>query len=237
MAFIVYDAKEIGFERSLTIDKYGRIYMSAGLARDLGAQGLPFKAHIAYDPDTDSIGIARPGTVSGVDSVDPVTFDGKRRYASLRKFLRKHHIAVENDGPPKTYVFITKRNGWYEFRPIEKEFPPNIVAMFRLRNHASAVDIYLNIRKSNERTFLRPSRALLKKLASTHVKVSMSNDNIYVKSASENEEGAILITKDGLIAITKLANENDIKRGYYSLEGEINGRYVFRHMAKELFSA
>ncbi|MCP1354643.1 hypothetical protein [Aneurinibacillus migulanus] len=122
MAFIVFDAREAhGSEKTLTVDKYGRIYMSIGLARDLGSEGLPFKAHIAYDPDTDSIGIARPGTVSGVEKVEPVVFDGMRRYASLRTFLRKHSIMLEPDSKPMKWVFVQKRNNWYEFRPLAKE--------------------------------------------------------------------------------------------------------------------
>jgi hypothetical protein len=119
MAFIIYNPANSNGDKSITLDKFGRIYMSAGLRDDLGAKGVPFKAHLAYDPDTDTIGIARPGTVAGADNVEPITFDAKRSYASVRPFLHKHKL-MPSETPIK-YVFTERKNGWYSFRLAEKE--------------------------------------------------------------------------------------------------------------------
>lgn len=119
MAFIIYNPQDEYGDKSVTIDKFGRIYLSSGMSKDLGAKGLPFKAHLAFDPDTDTIGIARSGTVAGTDDIAPVTFDAKRSYASVRPFLNKHKLKPE--GKPNKYVFTEKKNGWYCFRLAKKE--------------------------------------------------------------------------------------------------------------------
>jgi hypothetical protein len=118
MAFIIYNPAESTAERYITVDKFGRIYMSAKLRDDLGAKGIPFKAHVAYDPDEQIIGIARPGTVTGTDNIEPITFDAKRSYASVRRFLNKHNLMP---GDSKVYVFTEKKNNWYCFRDKAKE--------------------------------------------------------------------------------------------------------------------
>lgn len=109
-----------GGDKYVTVDKFGRLYMSSDLATDLGCKGLPFQAHVAYDATSDSLGLARPGTVNVTGSYAPATFDGKRRYASLRKFLGQFGL-VTSDMEPIKYVFIEKSNGWYVFRPADKE--------------------------------------------------------------------------------------------------------------------
>lgn len=119
MAFIIYNPDNSTGDKSITLDKFGRIYMSAALREDLGAKGVPFKCHLAFDPETDTIGIARPGTVAGTDDVAPVTFDAKRSYASVRPFLHKHKLMPTDK--PRIYVFTERKNGWYTFRKAEKE--------------------------------------------------------------------------------------------------------------------
>ncbi len=118
MAFIAYNFRSGDDLPALTVDHFGRLYMNAALRKTLGVvKDMPFKAHIAFDPDTGNIGLARPGEVNVGDNVAPATFDRKRYYAGVRGFMRKHKPKLGK------YVYIERQNNWYAFRHQETETP------------------------------------------------------------------------------------------------------------------
>ncbi|WP_025846533.1 hypothetical protein [Brevibacillus agri] len=119
MPFIPYSFRVGDDLPAITLDHFGRLYMNAALRKKFGVvKGTPFKAHIAYDPDTGNIGLARPGEVRVSDDVIPATFDRNRYYAVARGFMRKHKPKLGK------YVYIERQNNWYAFRHQETEAPP-----------------------------------------------------------------------------------------------------------------
>lgn len=125
MAFIAYSFRSGDDLPALTLDKFGRLQMNAALRKKLGViKDMPFKAHIAFDPDTGNIGLARPGEVSVADNVAPATFDKSRYYATARGFMSRHQPKLGK------YVYIERQNNWYAFRHQETEAPtkhPDVV--------------------------------------------------------------------------------------------------------------
>ncbi|WP_232696155.1 hypothetical protein [Brevibacillus daliensis] len=119
MSFIAHNFKEPpATEAFVTVDKFNRLMLSAGLCKKLGiVDGAPFKCHIGYDEANGNIGIARPGEISVDDNVTPATFDGKRHYAGTAVFIRKHNLKLGR------YMYIERANGWYAFRHEEDESP------------------------------------------------------------------------------------------------------------------
>ncbi|EMT54739.1 hypothetical protein I532_04005 [Brevibacillus borstelensis AK1] len=124
MPFIVYNFRSGDDLPAITVDHFGRLYMNSALRKKLGVvKGAPFKAHIAYDPDTGNIGLARPGEVSVGDEVVPATFDRNRYYATVRGFMRRFSPKLGK------YVYIERQNNWYAFRHQETEAPPTFTEM------------------------------------------------------------------------------------------------------------
>lgn len=118
MPFIPYNFRVGDDLPAITVDKFGRLYLNATMRSKFGvAAGMPFKCHVAYDPDTGNIGIARPGEVNVGDDVSPASFDGKRYYASVRGFIRKYGVKLGK------YVYIERQNNWYAFRYSETDAP------------------------------------------------------------------------------------------------------------------
>lgn len=120
MPFIAYNFRAGDGLPAITVDKFGRLYLNAIMREKLGVpEGAPFKCHVAFDPDTGNIGIARPGEVNVGDEVSPATFDSKRYYASVRGFINKHGVCLGK------YVYIERQNNWYAFRLMADEAPPS----------------------------------------------------------------------------------------------------------------
>ena len=118
MPFIAYNFRAGDDLPAITVDKFGRLYLNAAMREKLGVSaGAPFKCHVAFDPDTGNIGIARPGEVNVGDEVSPATFDGKRYYASVRGFINKYGVRLGK------YVYIERQNNWYAFRYSEVDAP------------------------------------------------------------------------------------------------------------------
>lgn len=118
MAFIAYNFRSGDDLPAITVDHFGRLYMNAALRKKFGVvKGVPFKAHIAFDPDTGNIGLARPGEVNVSDDVAPATFDKSRYYAGARGFMARHKPKLGK------YVYIQRQNNWYAFRHQETEAP------------------------------------------------------------------------------------------------------------------
>ncbi|QHZ58615.1 hypothetical protein M655_024925 [Brevibacillus sp. NSP2.1] len=119
MPFIPYNFRAGDELPAITVDKFGRLYLNAVMREKLGiVSGQPFKCHVAFDPDTGNIGIARPGEVNVGDEVSPASFDGKRYYASVRGFISKHGVRLGK------YVYIERQNNWYAFRYQADEAAP-----------------------------------------------------------------------------------------------------------------
>lgn len=118
MAFIAYNFRGGDDLPAITIDHFGRLRMNSALRKKLGVvAGTPFKAHVAFDPDTGNIGLARPGEVAVSDDVIPASFDRNRYYAVARGFMTRHKPKLGK------YVYIERQNNWYAFRHMETEAP------------------------------------------------------------------------------------------------------------------
>lgn len=118
MAFIAYNFRSGDDLPAITVDHFGRLYMNAALRKKFGVvKGEPFKAHVAFDPVTGNIGLARPGEVNVGDNVAPATFDRNRYYAMARGFMTRHKPKLGK------YVYIERQNNWYAFRHQETEAP------------------------------------------------------------------------------------------------------------------
>lgn len=112
MAFVFHNAAPGSGEAYILVDMFGRMQLSSALRKKLGiVPGAPFKCHLAFDPDTGNIGLARPGEVAGIpESYAPASFDRKRYYASVRSFIKRWHLR------PGRYVYIERQHNIYVFR-------------------------------------------------------------------------------------------------------------------------
>jgi hypothetical protein len=104
---------------AITLDKFSRIYLNAGTRDMLGCQGMPIKLYVGYDKVNKRIALAKPDVVRLTDK-RPMSFDGKRHYASARTFVK--HFGLPND-KTYTYEYVGKENGAYTFELADYDAP------------------------------------------------------------------------------------------------------------------
>ncbi|GIP38596.1 hypothetical protein J31TS4_18760 [Paenibacillus sp. J31TS4] len=87
MAFIPY-SNDSRAQVALTVDKMGRIQLSAGLRRKLGCENEEIELILFFEQETRRIGITKeyPGKIK------PFRFDADRGYSSVEKFLKENDI-------------------------------------------------------------------------------------------------------------------------------------------------
>lgn len=101
MAFIPYSNDRKG-EVALTVDKMGRICLSAGLRRKLDSVGREVELVLYFDPDTRKIGISKEGQ----GRIKPFRFDKDRGYTDAKRFLTDNDILYK-DGAVRYYYQTT----------------------------------------------------------------------------------------------------------------------------------
>lgn len=95
----------------IATDGLGRLRMSSALVADLSLEDRPAKFYIGYDKGNRRIALGPVGVVKPTDA-QPVTFDKRRHYASVRGFFSKYNIRLDR----ARYMYDGRHNGWYMFR-------------------------------------------------------------------------------------------------------------------------
>lgn len=98
---------------SVTIDTYGRIYLSTSAREMMKINGIKTDLLIGYEKSTKKLGLARPQVVK-MEETRPIIID-KRGYGSIKSFL--HYFGIDYS-ETKRYIYTGKWNGIYMF---EKE--------------------------------------------------------------------------------------------------------------------
>lgn len=105
---------------SITVDRYGRLCLSAEFRRLLGvSKGSHVKLYVSYDKVNKRIGLAKPDIIRLV-GVRPYNFD-KRGYTYAKRFFADNNIPYdtainyEYDG--------VEQGGWHAFRLSGYEAP------------------------------------------------------------------------------------------------------------------
>lgn len=97
MAFIPYSSDSKS-QVSISVDKYGRIQLSAGLRRKLKCENEEIQLYLSFEPETRRIGLERER--KGKDR--PYKFDKNRGYTSAVDFLKDFDIAYD-EGTTRYY--------------------------------------------------------------------------------------------------------------------------------------
>lgn len=97
---------------TVTVDRQGRLCISAGLRRELEVGSAGISLYVSYDKVNKRIGLAKPNVVRLTNTI-PFKFDGQRGYAMARNFLKANAIPYD---AAQQYVFEGKENGWLVFK-------------------------------------------------------------------------------------------------------------------------
>lgn len=111
----------------VTVDKFGRICLSAKTREMLGCRYVPTKLYVGYDKANKRIGLAKPEVVRLTDTT-PMNFD-IRGYGHAGAFLRKYQIPHDKT---YRYVHVGKEGGALTFEldgydAPDAEFQPTVV--------------------------------------------------------------------------------------------------------------
>jgi hypothetical protein len=97
----------------ITVDRQGRLCLSAALRKELGNIGNNVAMYASYDKVNKRIGLAKPDIVR-LTNVRPFTFDKNRGYAMARNFLKAAAISYDESS---RYVYDGKEgDGWLTFK-------------------------------------------------------------------------------------------------------------------------
>ena len=96
----------------VTVDRQGRLCLSASLRRELEVGPGGISLYAAYDKVNRRIGLAKPSVVRLTDTI-PYRFDGQRGYTMARNFLKANAIPYDR---AYRYVYVGRENGWWTFQ-------------------------------------------------------------------------------------------------------------------------
>jgi bifunctional DNA-binding transcriptional regulator/antitoxin component of YhaV-PrlF toxin-antitoxin module len=104
---------------SITVDRQGRICLSAEFRRKLGVKdGEHITLYVSYDKVNKRIGLAKPDIIRLVN-IRPYNFD-KRGYSYAKKFLRDNEIPYDT---ALNYEYDGDELGWQTFRLVGYDAP------------------------------------------------------------------------------------------------------------------
>jgi hypothetical protein len=103
---------------SVTVDRQGRLCLSAELRRELECLDKHGQFYVSYDKVNKRIGIAKPSVVRLTD-IRPYNFD-MRGYTYARRFLSDNEIPHDT---AYNYEYDGKENGWLAFRLVGYDAP------------------------------------------------------------------------------------------------------------------
>jgi hypothetical protein len=95
----------------VTVDKYGRLCLSAKTRELLGVRNIPAKLYVGYDSANKRIGLAKPDIVRMTDK-NPLHFSADKGYAAARGFLAQYKIPHDKS---YRYNYVGQENGAHVF--------------------------------------------------------------------------------------------------------------------------
>jgi hypothetical protein len=104
----------------ITVDRQGRLCLSAALRKELGNLNAAVPLYASYDKVNKRIGLAKPDIVR-LTNVKPFTFDKNRGYAMARNFLKAAAISYTE---ASRYLYDgVEGDGWITFKLENYEAP------------------------------------------------------------------------------------------------------------------
>lgn len=98
---------------SITVDRQGRIKLSASFREMIKAKDVPVKMYVGYDKIHDRFALAPPDTELDKAGKRPYTFDKNRGYANAKALLEYFRIPYKDKA--RRYIYVDRHNGAYVF--------------------------------------------------------------------------------------------------------------------------